>query len=119
MRKLGTVSLMLCFFAFTAWADSLELKNGSLIKGKYMGGDQTSVSFQVGSSVQKYNTTDILSLTFDSSAATQATAPRLAPAVATRSLSSTDEGPMLVDRTAPTASSAPFADTVTVPAGTM
>ena len=41
--------------ASLAWADSLELKNGSLIKGKFMGGTESEISFQVGSSVQKYN----------------------------------------------------------------
>ena len=52
--------------ASLAWADSLELKNGSLIKGKFMGGTETEISFQVGSSVQKYNVADIVSLKFDS-----------------------------------------------------
>ena len=49
-----------------AWADSLELKNGSLIKGKFLGGTGTEISFQVGSTVQKYNVADIVSLKFDS-----------------------------------------------------
>jgi len=49
-----------------AWADSLELRNGSLIKGKFVGGTDTYVSFQVGSSIQKYNVVDIVSLKFDS-----------------------------------------------------
>jgi len=44
----------------------LELKNGSLIKGKFMGGTESEISFQVGSSVQKYNLADIVSLKFDS-----------------------------------------------------
>jgi hypothetical protein len=52
-----------------AWADSLELKNGSLIKGKFMGGTESEISFQVGSSVQKYNISDIASLKFDSEGA--------------------------------------------------
>ena len=52
--------------ASIAWADSLELKNGSLIKGKFMGGTESEISFQVGSSVQKYNLSDIASLKFDS-----------------------------------------------------
>jgi hypothetical protein len=52
--------------ASLAWADSLELKNGSLIKGKFMGGTESEISFQVGSSVQKYNLADIVSLKFDS-----------------------------------------------------
>ena len=39
---------------------------GSLIKGKFMGGTESEISFQVGSSVQKYNLADIVSLKFDS-----------------------------------------------------
>ncbi len=54
--------------AVSARADSLELKNGSLINGKFMGGSQTSISFQVGSSVQRYDLTDIYSLRFGSEA---------------------------------------------------
>jgi hypothetical protein len=52
--------------ASLAWADTLELKNGSLIKGKFMGGTESEISFQVGSSVQKYNVADVVSLKFDS-----------------------------------------------------
>jgi hypothetical protein len=47
----------------------LELKNGSLIKGKFIGGTESEISFQVGSSVQKYNLADIASLKFDSESA--------------------------------------------------
>ena len=49
-----------------ACADSLELKNGSLIKGKFVGGTETEISFQVGSSIQKYNVADVVSVKFDS-----------------------------------------------------
>jgi hypothetical protein len=59
--------------AVSARADSLELKNGSLINGKFVGGTQTSISFQVGSSVQSYGVADIRSLRFDSDA--QGTSP--------------------------------------------
>ena len=52
--------------ASIAAADSLELKNGSLIKGKFMGGTESEITFQVGSSVQKYNLADVVSLKFDS-----------------------------------------------------
>jgi hypothetical protein len=40
----------------------LELKNSSLIKGKFMPGTESDISFQVGSSVQNYNLADIVSL---------------------------------------------------------
>src|SRR5262249_10086532 len=43
-----------------------ELKNGSLVKGSFIGGDQNSIKFQVGSSLQTYNIGDIRTLQFDS-----------------------------------------------------
>jgi hypothetical protein len=60
------LAIALWLGASLAWADSLELKNGSLIKGKFMGGTESEISFQVGSSVQRYNLADIVSLKFDS-----------------------------------------------------
>jgi len=80
--KLIYLSLALCLMASSARPDSLELKNGSLIKGKFMGGTETEVSFQVGSSLQKYNVADIVSLKFDSPApvSDMPAAPRNSPA---------------------------------------
>ena len=56
----------LCLVASIAWADTLKLKNGSVIHGKFLGGTESEISFQVGSSVQKYNISDVVSLAFDS-----------------------------------------------------
>jgi hypothetical protein len=67
-RNCGFVVLSLA--ASIACADSLELKNGSLINGKFMGGTESEISFRVGSSVQKCNCADILSLRFDSNRTT-------------------------------------------------
>ena len=67
---------MLMLAASVAWADTLELKNGSLIKGKFLGGTETEISFQVGSTVQKYNIGDVVSLKFDSEGAASAPAPQ-------------------------------------------
>jgi hypothetical protein len=66
LKLICGVFIVLWLGAFLAWADSLELKNGSLIKGKFMGGTESEISFQVGSSMQKYNVADIVSLKFDS-----------------------------------------------------
>jgi hypothetical protein len=66
----------LALAASVAWADTLELKNGSLIKGKFQGGTETEISFQVGSTVQKYKVADIVSLKFDSEGATSAPVPQ-------------------------------------------
>lgn len=62
--------------ASMAWADTLELKNGSLIKGKFLGGTETEISFQVGSTVQKYNVADVVSLKFDSEGGASVPAPQ-------------------------------------------
>jgi len=62
--------------ASVAWADTLELKNGSVIKGKFLGGTETEISLQVGSTVQKYNVADVVSLKFDSEGAAIAPAPQ-------------------------------------------
>jgi hypothetical protein len=67
---------VLALVASAAWADTLELKNGSLIKGKFLGGTEADISFQVGSTVQKYNLADIVSLKFDSESAVSAPAPQ-------------------------------------------
>ena len=67
-KQICRVIVGLCVAVVAARADSLELKNGSLIKGKFTGGTQTSISFQVGSSVQSYDVADIRSLRFESEA---------------------------------------------------
>jgi hypothetical protein len=65
VEKFGLVFVM-CGVVSAAVADSLDLKNGSLVKGRFMGGDQNSINFQVGSSLQTYNVGDIRTLRFDS-----------------------------------------------------
>jgi len=68
MKKLQCAVLaIISLLAASAWADSLELKNGSLIKGTYVGGTESQVSFRVGSSVQQYDVADIASIKFDAS----------------------------------------------------
>jgi len=56
----------ICLVSLIASADSLELKNGSLIKGKFLGGTETEIRFEVGSSIQKYSLSDVVSIKFDS-----------------------------------------------------
>ena len=51
-KQICGLIVALCVAAIAARADSLELKNGSLIKGIFMGGTQTSITVEVGSSVQ-------------------------------------------------------------------
>jgi hypothetical protein len=62
------IVLAMCLVASLAVADSLELKNGSQIRGKFVGGSENSINFQVGSSIQSYNVVDVRSLRFGSEA---------------------------------------------------
>ena len=62
--------IALCLVVSSLWADSLELKNGSPINGRFIGGTESEVNFQVGSSLQSYNLPDVVSLQFDSDRAT-------------------------------------------------
>ena len=61
--------IVVVMVAMVARADSLKLKNGSLINGKFMGGSENEISFQVGFSVQKFKRADIVSIEFESDAA--------------------------------------------------
>ena len=74
------ILLCVCLAGALAVADTLELKNGSVIKGRYTGGTESQISFRVGSSIQQYDVADVLSLKFESSAVSTSTnAPELLP----------------------------------------
>jgi hypothetical protein len=98
--------IILCLAASAAWADSLHLKNGSVIKGKFVGGTEDQITFQVGSSVQQYNISDIVSIRFDSGA----------PAPETPAANSFSDQPGTAPAVAPAAVTPPAY--VTIPAGT-
>src|SRR5215469_4151850 len=66
---LSGLLLVLCLLSSTVWSDTLELRNGSVIKGKFVSRTDTEISFQVGSSVQKYSVADVVSLKFDNDGA--------------------------------------------------
>jgi hypothetical protein len=79
-RTLGLLFLVLVPAAMMT-GDTLELKNGSVIKGTYVGGTDTRISFRVGSSVQQYAVADVSSLKFDE---LESAAPSRSPAFAER-----------------------------------
>src|SRR6266480_7563069 len=68
------------FFVGLAAADTLELKDGRVLKGKYLGGTQAVLRYEINGEVQTFNTTDIVALTF--TANSRSTAPAMAPAAA-------------------------------------
>ena len=86
-------------FCATATADMLELLDGSIVTGDFMGGTQNTVRFQVGKELQAYPKSDILAITFIETL--PPTAPTKSP-----STPSTQVQPVSVPQT------------VTIPAGT-
>ena len=69
LKQIGGLTILLLLGAAISQADTLELKNGSVIKGKFVERTETEIKFQVGSSVQTYNVADVVSLKFDSEGA--------------------------------------------------
>src|SRR3989475_360430 len=57
-------ALLGLFFVSVAAADTLELKDGRVLKGKYLGGTQAVLRFDVNGEVQTFNTSDVVALTF-------------------------------------------------------
>jgi len=51
-------------FAGLASADTLELKDGRVLQGRYLGGTQATLRFEVNGDVQTFPTHDIVALTF-------------------------------------------------------
>src|SRR5262252_10658473 len=69
------VTLVLAGLCF---ADTLELKDGRVLQGKYLGGTQAVLRFEMNGEVQTFPTHDIVALTFTRNSG-QAPAPASAP----------------------------------------
>lgn len=81
------------FFAGAAAADTLELRDGRVLKGKYLGGTQAVLRFEINGEVQTFNTTDAVALTFTGNAGRSAPAAAVAPAaVPANSMASSASG---------------------------
>jgi hypothetical protein len=101
-RFLAALALAFCFVGAAA-ADTLELKDGRVLKGKYLGGTQVVLRFEISGEVQTFNTNDIVALTFTGGPGYSA--PMAAPA------------PVAAPVAAPAASMASADGYLTIPAG--
>ena len=50
-------------------ADSLQLKNGNFVQGKYLGGTERAVQFEVNGKIRLYDINEILSISFAAASA--------------------------------------------------
>jgi hypothetical protein len=78
-RSIGVAALVL-LFASGAVADTLELKDGRVLQGRFLGGTQALMRFSVNGEVQTFNVTEIVALTFTNNYGHAAGAPEPAPA---------------------------------------
>jgi len=101
-NRLFTAIVLSLLLAGLAAADTLELKDGRVLRGKYLGGTQAVLRFEVNGEVQTFSTIDIVALTFTGHFAGGP------PAVAPSSMAPTAPPPM---------AGAPAAESVTIPAG--
>ncbi len=76
-RMIAAVVLGL-LFASAAAADTLELKDGRVLHGRYLGGTQAVLRFEIRGEVQTFNVSEAVALTFTSSGGS-ASAPAPAP----------------------------------------
>lgn len=52
------------FFVSIAAADTLELKSGRVVQGRYLGGTAAILRFEVNGEIQTFSTNDVVALTF-------------------------------------------------------
>jgi len=77
-RMIAAVVLGL-LFAGAAAADTLELRDGRVLHGRYLGGTQAVLRFEIRGEVQTFNVSEAVALTFTGSASS-VSAPAPAPA---------------------------------------
>jgi hypothetical protein len=107
-RFIATAALGLLFVTIAA-ADTLELKDGRVLQGRYLGGTQAVLRFEVTGNVQTFNVNDVVAVTFTNGGGNASAAPAPAP-VAAPALAPTR---VVQAQPAP----APAGGTVTIPAG--
>ena len=94
--------------ALPASADTLELKDGRVLNGRYLGGTAAQVRFEINGNVEVFRVSEVVALTFTGRSSASGASP--AASGAPRGVTSTDA------RSADSATSA--GGKVTVPAGT-
>jgi hypothetical protein len=62
--KVMVATAVILAFAALGFADTLELKDGRVLQGRYLGGTQAVLRFEVNGDVQTFPTNDIVALTF-------------------------------------------------------
>jgi hypothetical protein len=73
------VAALSLLLAAAAAADTLELRDGRVLQGRYLGGTRAVLRFEVDGAVQTFSTNDIVAVTFTSGSGIGAASPVNAP----------------------------------------
>lgn len=110
----GLVWTGLGWMAVSASADTLQMKDGRVIQGRFFGGTQSSVQFETDGKIELYNVGDVISVTF-----TNAPPSSSVPPAAPSALPAAPPPPPAASQAPSTAlTAAASANTIAVPAGT-
>ncbi len=114
----GLVWAGLSWMATSASADTLQMKDGRVIQGRFLGGTQASVQFETQGKIELYDVDDIISVTFTSAPPNSAAPPAgsVAPS-APPAADAPSPAPMASQASAPALPPAANATSITVPAG--
>ena len=81
MRSVAFTGIVMLGFLSTAYADSIALRDGRHVRGKFAGGTQGVIAFSVAGATQYYDVRDILVMTFEDEADTPGTDHQHSPTV--------------------------------------
>ena len=65
LRLLGQIGCCMALCAVFARADSIQLRNGRHLQGKYLGGTATTIGFMSGNTIDYFATSEVLAVIFD------------------------------------------------------
>ncbi len=111
-RIVSLAVVVLVSLAISAWADTLEMKDGRVIQGTYLGGTRYHIRFLVDNKVELYPVEEVLTMSFGTAGA----APAASKTAATQSGTAASHEPQA--KTPATQAAPSFKSSVTVPAGT-
>jgi len=88
------------FFAGAAVGDTLELKDGRVLQGRYLGGTQVVLRFEIDGDVKTFNVNDAVAVTFTGNSG-KTSAPAAAPPAAAPAPSAAAAPPVPADAPPP------------------
>lgn len=120
MRRILVICLLAILAFSLAQADTLRLRDGTIVAGTYLGGDARTIKMAVGDRIQTFDIRDVVSLEFGTTAATAKTSTAATTSASkervTRS-SASDTRVLRTERSAE-ASATHVSEGTVIPAGT-